>query len=93
MGVNSHILPGDLVLTCDRRLAMFDVHPDEVYDDYARVNCLLNEGEKCLVISVVPAGSALGGHAFFVFVPNRSMFGWLRNYHVRPYITQREPYV
>lgn len=88
MGVNSHVLPGDIVTTIAQVMLM-PAHPDEQH--FFDVGCRrLTYEEPCLVLSVASAGSANGGHAFFVMAQRTTHFGWLHNYDVMPYVTQRE---
>jgi hypothetical protein len=81
-------LPGDLVVTCDYAW----LYPGPASFGSGGVpGQRLDDGTQCLVINVAPAGSAGGGHTFFVMTAPDKRFGWLMNYDVRPFVTQREP--
>jgi len=96
MGVNSHILPGDLVVVHDANTQLYDRHPDLIAtcvnlwpDDDRLVGQLLVD-EVCLVVAIASAGSANGGHAFLVMASQAFKMGWVCNYRVRPHVTQRD---
>jgi hypothetical protein len=89
MGINSHVLPGDTVITvADCWLGA--LHPEERDPNVFIVEAKLEINTQCFVINVAPAGSAGGGHAFFVMTVPDNRFGWLRNHDVRSFVTQRE---
>lgn len=100
MGINSHILPGDLVLTVAERTQLYARHPDdieiwmgvELFDDNRDLIINLQANVSCLVLAIANAGSSGMGHAFFVMANDRSpRFGWLTNWSVRSFVTQQEP--
>jgi hypothetical protein len=96
VGINSHLLPGDMVATTAHPTWLRSVHPDELLSPTAYVDsellvCGVGEGTGCIIIGMAAAGSAGGGHAFFVMTNNDGRFGWLYNYEVRPIVTLREP--
>lgn len=99
MGINSHILPGDMLVVNDGA-QLYTIHPDEIHpasdalnlwEDDDRLVANLKENDVCLVLAVAPAGSARYGHAFFVMTQPRIWFGWIVNHVARGFVTQREP--
>lgn len=95
MGVNGHVLPGDLVVTHDYGTQLYRMHPDEIssgpvnlWDDDARLICNLDTDEVCMVLHRAP-GSNHGGLAFFVWALRVNRIGLLMNHRVRPHVTQR----
>lgn len=93
MGINSHVLPGDVVSVVSDGTWLFTRHPDE-FDPFellavATVTTKLRSNTACTVLDIASAGSSDGGHVFFVMTTEPCMFGWLRNHDVRPIVTQR----
>lgn len=96
MGVNSHIVVGDIVITNDGA-QLYAVHPDRIsgspnlWDDDDRLVCNMSENDLMTVLSVQPAGSSGGGCAFFVMTAAPVKFGWVMNHVVRGHVTKYEP--
>lgn len=87
MGINAHLLPGDVVAAYAGSLLLRQ-HPDT---DESGTASLLTQDRLCMVLSVAAAGSSGMGHAFFVWVPEMNRVGWLINHAVRPVGTTKEP--
>jgi len=105
MGVNSHVLQGDLVITRISGTQLYNEHPDDVLPEGGPINLVegddrlvlnLDEGEVCTVLSTSTATSALGPdhdyrtQIFLVWAMRVNKFGWLFGHTVRSYVTQRE---
>lgn len=96
MGINSHIVVGDIVVTNDKA-QLYTVHPDRIsgspqlWDDDDRLICNLRENDTALVLGVQPAGSTGNGCAFYVMTTSPIKFGWVMNHVVRGHVTKYEP--
>ena len=100
MGINAHILPGDLLVINISGTLLYHVHPDEIvgdpnlFADDERVVCVLrDERAAILVLRCAKAGSNGEGHAFFVMTSEKgaTRMGWIMNHVVRGLVTQRQP--
>lgn len=97
MGINDHVLPGDVLIVNDAA-QLYVKHPDEIatavnlWEDDDRLVCNLKQDDLVLVLSRASAGSANGGLAFFVMTLGQVRFGWMVNHVARGFITQREPF-
>jgi hypothetical protein len=93
VGVNSHVLPGDMVATLEYA-TLYTEHPEVALDRaYAAgtprpLGAPLDANLPCLVISRELTASTRGC-VFFVMTPDMH-FGWLWNFAVRPVSTQHE---
>ena len=80
MGINSHVVPGDLIVVF-RDTALYE-ETNVGIGNYTR---RFHDEESCIVLSREIAGSAGGGHMFFVMT-EKCDFGWVYNHsflHVR----------
>ena len=96
MGVNSHIVVGDILVSNDGA-QLYNVHPDRIsgspnlWDDDDRLVCNLRENDTMLTLGILPAGSTGSGCAFYVMTTTPTRFGWVMNHVVRGHVTLREP--
>lgn len=89
MGINSHMLPGDIVATTDRTWLRSDPENWLLMASYNPKDVLVDANVSCLVIGIAPVGSNLGGHIFFV-MSNCGKVGWVANHDVIPIATLRD---
>lgn len=100
MGINAHIVPGDLLIINIGGTQLYHVHPDELagdpnlLDDDERLVCnLWDEHAPMIVIATAKAGSNGDGHSFYVMahVDGLPRLGWIMNHVVRGFVTHRQP--